>query len=347
MKALSVITSKQKRMTWLRAFRIWQRRPYELAPLSEATHKCASCGTEYQGNYCPRCGQSAKIGRFSFKKAILLFLDVWGIGNRGMFRSIRDLMLRPGYMIRDYLRGMQSAYFPPFKMFFLLAALSFVVEHGFSLLPSEESEDGQSKQEVITDPEKAAAEAIKNIPADVRADMDSAKVELERLGVEGYHTDRSEGSFKFEFDENEDLNSFQVRFIKAGAKVVKFLNALRKQNTSLFALFSLLFFAAPLYIFFRHAPNIPDLRFSEFVVALVYTSNMYSIYTIIGKVLFIPLLNLLAVLMVFITLKQLSGFSKRRVFFYSILAFAMSVFSIVLLVNIVILIVSYFTSSVA
>ena len=50
------------------------------------------------------------MGRFSFKKALLLFLDVWGIGNRSMFRSLRDLMFRPGYMIRGYLRGMQSAY---------------------------------------------------------------------------------------------------------------------------------------------------------------------------------------------------------------------------------------------
>ena len=50
-----------------------------------------------------------------------------------MFRTIRDLILRPGYMIRDYLQGMQMAYFPPFKMFFLLVALSLIVETGFNV----------------------------------------------------------------------------------------------------------------------------------------------------------------------------------------------------------------------
>ena len=55
------------------------------------------------------------------------------MGNRGMFRSIRDLILRPGYMIRDYLRGMQMAYFPPFKMFFLLLALSLLVNSGMNI----------------------------------------------------------------------------------------------------------------------------------------------------------------------------------------------------------------------
>ena len=325
MNALSVITNKQKRKTWLRAFRIWQRRPHEVAPLSETTKECASCGTVFQGNFCPRCGQSAKIGRFSFKKAVILFLDVWGVGNRGMFRSIRDLMLRPGYMIRDYLRGMQSAYFPPFKMFFLLAALSFVVEHGFSLLPSENAEDEKPEQEI-------------------KADMDSAQVEMKHFSM---HEGSTEGSFKFEYDEDEEQSEFQKSFIKAGISVIKFLNGLRKQNTSLFALFSLLFFAAPLYLFFRHAPNIPDLRFSEFVVALVYTSNMYSLYSIIANVLGFYLLNIVAVLMVFVALKQLSGFSKRRVFLYSVITFLMSVVTIILLINIAILLVSYFSSPAA
>ena len=107
-------------------FKAWQIRPHEVGKLSAEKHVCATCGTEFHGNYCPRCGQKAAIGRYSFKSAFLLFLDVWGLGNRGMFRTIRDLLLRPGYMIRDYLSGMQMAYFPPFKMFFLVVALSVI-----------------------------------------------------------------------------------------------------------------------------------------------------------------------------------------------------------------------------
>ena len=143
MYRIEYLFDKERRKMWYRAFRMWQRRPHEVKPLSENQHACASCGTLYQGNYCPRCGQSAVVGRFSFKKALLLFLDVWGIGNRGMFRSIRDLMFRPGYMIHDYLGGMQSAYFPPFKMFFLLTALSLLIEHGFDFGYEEKGEDAK------------------------------------------------------------------------------------------------------------------------------------------------------------------------------------------------------------
>ena len=114
-------------------FRQWQQTPHTVAPMPDVEHDCFTCGTHFTGNYCPRCGQSARIGRFSFKSALLLYVDVWGLGNRGMFRNIRDLILRPGYMIRDYLSGMQMAYFPPFKMFFLLATLSFLIGSGLNI----------------------------------------------------------------------------------------------------------------------------------------------------------------------------------------------------------------------
>lgn len=274
MKALDYLVSKNKRPVLLRAFHIWQRRPHEVKPLSETTHECSSCGTAFQGNFCPRCGQAASVGRFSFKKAMLLFLDVWGVGNRGMFRSLRDLMLRPGYMIRDYLRGMQSAYFPPFKMFFLLMAFSLLVDHGFSF------------------------------------GMDEAEGKVRTVVVEKENTDTGERE-QAEYDEMVESPLFYVCVMFAET-----MNKLRKSNPAIFALLSLLLFAAPLYFFLRSSPAIPDLRYSEFVVLLVYTSNTFSIYSIVGNLLNSGLLKLIAVMMVFVALKQFSGYSKLRLFKY-------------------------------
>ena len=53
----------------------WQQRPYQVAKKSEEHHCCHTCGEEYLGNYCPRCGQSFRIGRYSFKNAMMLFLQ--------------------------------------------------------------------------------------------------------------------------------------------------------------------------------------------------------------------------------------------------------------------------------
>ena len=289
MNLLEVITDKQHRNIWLRAFHIWQRKPHEVVPLSQEIHRCYSCGTEFQGNFCPRCGQSAKIGRFSFKKALLLFLDVWGVGNRGMFRSIRDLMLRPGYMIRDYLRGMQSAYFPPFKMFFLLTALSYAVDRGLSFEVTEAKDQGQGWK-------------------------------IENMEVNGEKV----------IDNSE---KFENRLILSANSVGRFINNLRKKNAALFSLLSLLLFFTPMYLFFRHSPTIPDLRFSEYIVALVYTSNAYSIYDTIAKLLSSGILHLLAFWVIFITIKQLSGYPKKRVLGYMVLTFFISLIILALLAS--------------
>ena len=297
MKAIEYINNKQKRAVWLRAFHIWQRRPHELAPLSEESRTCSSCGTVYQGNFCPRCGQSARVGRFSFKKAALLFLDVWGVGNRSMFRSIRDLMLRPGFMIRDYLSGMQSAYFPPFKMFFLLAAFSLVVEHGFNF--------GLDVKDVQDEAPKTEQTAMEN-----------TKIARHDLTV---HPGDKEEDIKWKAVGNAFL-----RFVKV-------MDALREKNPAIFSLLSLVLFSVPLFFFLRSSPTIPDLRYSEFIVALVYTSNMYSIYSIAGNLLDSSILKIIAVLMIFVALKQFSGFSKLRVLRYIVLTTLISIFVMALI----------------
>lgn len=116
------------------AFCEWQRRPYQIAKKSEEHHRCCACGEEFQGNYCPSCGQSARTGRYSFKIALKQFIDdVWEMGNRSLLRTLRDLILRPGYLIRDYISGMQRAYFPPFKLLFVLTAVLLVVQSGVNL----------------------------------------------------------------------------------------------------------------------------------------------------------------------------------------------------------------------
>ncbi len=284
-KVLSYLTSKEKRAVLRRAFHIWQITPPKLAPLSESTHECASCGTEYQGNYCPRCGQSATVGRFSFKKALIHFLNVWGLGNRGMFRSVRDLMLRPGYMIRDYLSGMQSAYFPPFKMFFLFVALSLLVEHGCSFSP-DETKGGQKK----------------------------AKIEIEQQ-------DNLNGTITVN-GKTVKMDESPMYYI--GMKFADMMKTLREKNPAIFSLLALLLFSWPLFFFLRKTPKIPDLRFSEFIVALVYTSNTNSIFLIIGKLLSLEIFRLIAVIMVFVALHQFSGYKKWRILGYLILTFVIS-----------------------
>ena len=260
-----------------RQFREWQQQPYQVKPLSEENHVCTTCGTQFEGNYCPRCGQSSKIGRYSFKNAFLLFLDVWGLGNRGMFRTIRDLILRPGYMIRDYLQGMQMAYFPPFKMFFLLIALSLLVQTGLNIKGVNRIDESMEVFDKVRT---------------ISPEQDNIK--------------------------NADVKQMQMEYYTTSKAIITWTY----KHVTIVTLVFLLFFTGPLYLFFRHSPNIPDMRFSEFFVSVIYFTNMTSIYSIIwdffcGNIYFETFLLLLAI----IPLKQLSGYGYWGTIWKTLLAF--------------------------
>lgn len=267
---------------WQR-FKAWREQPAQVAPLSEDSHECECCHTIFQGNYCPRCGQSRRIGRYSFKTATLGFLDVWGLGNRGMFRTIRDLILRPGYMIRDYLKGMQAAYFPPFKIFFVLAILSIFVTHGLNI-KGEGSDDDKK--------DKDSYEQTLNEP-DTKKDLAII-----------YNSVDEKNSF---FDDKKEEKAEEI-----ATNILVLLARFSSRFPNIFSLLVLVYLSGVLYLFFRHCPNIPDLRFSEFFVSLVYTNNMYSIYSIVFGFFCLSTLSSLSILLVIIPLKQLSGYSWKR-----------------------------------
>ena len=259
-------------------FREWQLQPHQVAPLVNEPHECATCGTHYEGNYCPRCGQSAKIGRYSFKKAFLLFLDVWGLGNRGMFRTIRDLILRPGYMIRDYLQGMQMAYFPPFKMFFLLVALSLLVQTGMNV---------KMENRLVSTQEQFAQ------------------------GVNNAFAEKNSTSVTVAEDSSDSVQNF----------ISHEVNDWMMKHISIVTIVFLLLFSAPLYLFFRKSPAYPDLRFSEFFVAMVYSMNMIDIFSIVTDFLCLSVfLDFFFLFLIIIPIKQLSGYSYWRTLLHFLLA---------------------------
>lgn len=275
-------------------FKEWQIKPYEVAQFTTEKHECATCHTEFHGNYCPRCGQKSTIGRYSFKTAFLTFLDVWGLGNRGMFRTIRDLLLRPGYMIRDYLSGMQMAYFPPFKMFFLVITLSVLVDSGLNIKMTNTLNNTfttTTKVDVSKEPDQALNDK------DIKK-----KLELKIL---------------------DKIDKF-VSWLDNNQTIVQFL--------------LLLVLSGPMYLLFRKNKKIPDIRYSELFIAMVYITNMMTIINIIGG-FFLPgnvSVKHLAYALSIIPLTQLFGYSYLKTLFKVIASFAILISAGALLLIIVI-----------
>lgn len=115
----------------LSRYRAWQRHPFEYKNESHGTVCCRNCGTEFDTNYCPLCGQKAGIGRLTWKSVQESVMSVWGAGNRSMPYSLLQLIGRPGHFIRNYLSGKRQMSYPPFRMLLIVAVFYLFIEHFF------------------------------------------------------------------------------------------------------------------------------------------------------------------------------------------------------------------------
>lgn len=95
-------------------------------PTGEA---CRNCGADLYGEFCYACGQP-RVGWVRHVRELADdFVDsVLNIDGR-FLRTLVTLFFRPGRMTIDYLAGARGRYASPFRLFFVLCALAFLLVH--------------------------------------------------------------------------------------------------------------------------------------------------------------------------------------------------------------------------
>lgn len=101
--------------------------------------KCLNCGNEFEGAYCPFCGQSAKVRRLTLATMFEGLMGALFNFDRGIWRTIGHLFSKPGTMISDYIEGKRASYVNPFSLLVILTTI-FAVEAFF--IGKENESDG-------------------------------------------------------------------------------------------------------------------------------------------------------------------------------------------------------------
>ena len=91
------------------------------------TTKCLNCGTEFEGNFCPNCGQRADTKRFTIRFIFTNLLQAILSNDGGVWITLKSLFTRPGAMMVDILNGKRKSYFSPFPMLFLTLSMYVVI----------------------------------------------------------------------------------------------------------------------------------------------------------------------------------------------------------------------------
>ena len=90
---------------------------------------CLNCGTELSNddNYCPHCGQRNKQSRITIKELITDFLGDYFTFDSKLFRSLIPVILKPGFLTKEYFKGKRVRYIPPLRMYIFISIIYFFV----------------------------------------------------------------------------------------------------------------------------------------------------------------------------------------------------------------------------
>ncbi len=88
---------------------------------------CLNCGTTIIGNYCHVCGQENIEPKESVWHLIShFFSDITHFDGK-FFTSLKDLLLRPGFLSKEYMNGKRSSYLNPIRMYLFTSFVFFLV----------------------------------------------------------------------------------------------------------------------------------------------------------------------------------------------------------------------------
>ena len=92
---------------------------------------CLNCGTVVQGKYCHNCGQENVVPKETFWHMVThFFYDITHFDS-SFFSTIHHLILKPGFLSREYMAGRRASYLHPIKMYVFTSAIFFLLFFSF------------------------------------------------------------------------------------------------------------------------------------------------------------------------------------------------------------------------
>jgi hypothetical protein len=88
---------------------------------------CRNCGAEATEAYCPHCGQDTDEA-LPTARAFVHELVLHHLAAEGrIWRTLRALVLHPGRLTIEYLRGRKAAYVPPLRLYLTASVVFFLI----------------------------------------------------------------------------------------------------------------------------------------------------------------------------------------------------------------------------
>jgi hypothetical protein len=90
-----------------------------------ASGVCRNCGAGVPGRFCAECGQARDVHVPSTGELLHEALEGLTHSDSRLWRTLKLLILRPGELTLEFIRGRRAAYLPPFRLYLILSVLFF------------------------------------------------------------------------------------------------------------------------------------------------------------------------------------------------------------------------------
>ncbi|MBC7891121.1 MAG: DUF3667 domain-containing protein [Sphingobacteriaceae bacterium] len=143
--------------------------PHERSGLTlEAPPKiaCKNCGTPFAGRYCNHCGQRADTHRITWHYIWHeIPHSVWHV-DKGILFTLKELFIRPGYTIREFLDGKRVNHYRPLALVLVLGTVLTFLVHSLQVDMMEET---QKAMREVTGLGEGGSQRVQAFQAEVNA----------------------------------------------------------------------------------------------------------------------------------------------------------------------------------
>lgn len=88
---------------------------------------CKNCGNIVKDEFCSKCGQRSDVSRINFTSFINEVSQSFFQINKGFFYTLKELTVRPGNTLKEYLDGKRKNHFKPITYLITLSTVYFFI----------------------------------------------------------------------------------------------------------------------------------------------------------------------------------------------------------------------------
>ena len=262
---------------------------YDMAGMDQS-HTCLNCGLEYNGKYCPRCGQKAQTAKLTPKNIVADAFSAFSFERKSFLGTITHLFYRPGHFMRDYLKGHRAPYYAPISLLFLLCVIFAIeVQTGIIKINTLEEKVNKALGKVVED--KPAASIDSTGWSWDWADMETEESDQDSLDENVSFEELAKEAVEIELPDeiSESLNAPKKVFDitkrgKVAADAALVLSSARdwsKNNKAIVIVLLNISLAFVCWLVFRTAPEIGKLSYTEHFFIQIFISCQLLALTIL------------------------------------------------------------------